>query len=165
MKLSILAVRSLQYYLQEVMEANGFNNGEYTVDDSDPTTMTDRDDVIFPIVTVGNPHLGKVPIQITSKEAKKLSLAIDIYANSKGQQSDLKDVLDENLSGKYLNVYNFNQGFPASVGDYSGLTVLGKMIVEHLDSTDLAVAKFSRIEQEKYHELMLITVILPLVSI
>lgn len=147
----------------ELMEDFGFVHGRYTVIDSYPNIQTDSP--VFPLITVGSPYRSSVPVQLSSRPCIEIRVAIDVFANSEAQKSDIVDLLQENIVDKYLTVYNFSTGFPSAVGVYTGISNYGKMLVKGFSSVDMPSSKFEKIEQEKYHEMIIITIQLPINSL
>lgn len=163
MKITSATKRSLMEFIKEKIEDAGIPNGSYTVIDAHPNDINDN--LIFPVITIGSPFRNSEPVELSAGPRKILRIAIDVLANSEGQQNDIVDVLQENLEEHKITIYNFKTGFPSSVGDYSGITQVGEMFISSFSSVSLGPSKFEKIAQEKYHELINITVKLPLINL
>lgn len=163
MKLSNLVRFSLIEYLKEVMEDNNYQNGNYEVINTYPQDVDKIN--IFPTVSVERINSTKIPYQISSKNQKQLIFSIDVFGQGNDQREDLVDIASDNLQHKYIPIYNFNDGFPASVGVYGAIPKLGDMYVQSFISHALPPPQYTETEAKKFHEMINIVVTLPLITI
>ena len=163
MKLQSLVTKSFIYYLREQMEDNDYVNGNYDVIDAYPA---DYDKVnIFPTISVERVNTTKIPYQIGSRDRKKLIYSIDVFAYGQNQKDDVVEILMDNLQHKYINIYNFNSGFPSAVGVYGAIPKLGEGYVESFNAHSIPPPSFTNVAQKKYHEMINIVVVLPIIDV
>ncbi len=153
MKLFRLAADNLTYYLKEIFVNNGLSSAN--VIDAYPSDMIDRNNTdSWPTLSVEVDNFSGVPVEIGSGEWPIASIFCDLFANSKVQRDSLSYVLYEALNEKIIPLYDFNEGFPASIGDYRGITRIGEMYCEGISVQLIAPPENTNIKGEKYHTLI-----------
>ena len=163
MKIQLVTIRSIMTFLQEIMESNGFTNGSYDVIIKYPTDVTKIN--IFPTLVVGKSSQKRFPFEIGGASRKQMVITIDVFTNSQNQREDIANILDDNLTEKYISIYNFNSGFPSTVGDYTGITKLGECYVNSLTMYTLPPPVYTEVGQEKFHDIINMIITLPNVTI
>jgi len=150
-----LADASLIYHLRELMENSGWSSGEYTVMDAYPDNL----DTItkFPALTVQTITGDPRPIQLGSKSALELTWAIDIFAKADGQRDDITQLVWDDLIESQIVLYDFNDGFPSVLGDYSGISSLGTVTFESITMNVVEPDTFTNTIAEKHHSLIVVS--------
>jgi len=150
-----LADASLIYHLREMMEANGWTTGNYEVKDAYPDNLAEI--TKFPVLTVQTLSVDAKPIQIGSKSTMNVTWAIDIFAKTDGQRDDVAQLLWDELLDAQLNIYDFNNGFPATLGDYTGISTLGTINFESINMSVIEPETFTDTIAEKHHTLVVVS--------
>lgn len=143
---------SLVYHIREVMEDNGWLNGDYEVIDAYPDNL---DKITkFPVVSVQMNVGVSLPFQIGSTNALSITWLIDVFAKSDGQRDDITYFIWNDLQDGQIVLYNFNTGFPASVGNYTGIGTLGNISFDNVSFSVIDPEMFSTTIAEKHHSLI-----------
>jgi hypothetical protein len=148
-----LADSSLIFHLQEVMENAGWANGAYEVIDAYPTNL-DRI-TIFPAISVQSNVGDSLPVQVGTKSTLSVTWLIDIFAQGDGQRDDIVYFIWDDLQENQIVLYDFNTGFPPSVGDYTGISTLGKIYFDNVSFQVIDPDEFSTTIVEKHHALII----------
>lgn len=131
-----LSVQSVMAYLEEILTDNGFVvQGSLSPSSPTATIMLsfpmsdDQKTIIKPLIIVSYVGGNNVPLQIGTDDVSRVQFIIDLYAKDDGQRDDVGYIIRKNFVNRRLPVYDFNTGFPSVVGDYSGISTKGKMII------------------------------------
>lgn len=128
-----LSVQSLFYKIKDILNDNGIttegDSRESTVLMKFPEKINEFSTIIKPLFVVKYEDGSNIPFEIGSDDCTQCTIMIDLYAKDDGQRDDLGYLIRKNLMNKVLTVYDFNQGFPASIGNYTGIGTKGKMNV------------------------------------
>lgn len=129
-----LSIHSMFYKIKDILTDNGFDtegdDRTATVLMKFPEKINEFATMIKPIFVVKYEEGSNVPVQIGSDDCTQCTFNIDVYAKDDGQRDDLGYLLRRSLMNHTFTVYNFNDGFPSIIGDYSGISTKGKMTVE-----------------------------------
>lgn len=147
-----LADTSLNYHLQELMQNNGWAVGNYEVKDAYPDNLEEI--TKFPVLTVQTITVDPRPIQLGYKSAMNVTWAIDIFGKTDGQRDDIAHLVWEDLNEANINIYDFNMGFPASIGDYTGIGTLGSVTFESVTMNIIEPDPTTKTVAEKHHALI-----------
>lgn len=144
--------------MMEILEANGFTTGKYQVVNAYPNTSNVT---IFPTIAVDKIGTYKKPVEIGGKNHTVVNVTIDVFANSDGQRDDLSDLIQESLDSRVFTLYDFTNQFPVAVGNYSGIPSIGDMYISRVTVVNIQPQDFSNIPAEKYHDMIMVDVVLP----
>ena len=149
-----LADLNLNYKVQEILENYGFTSGKYKVYDGYLNELDLNTNHIWPTVTIEMGDLVGRNVELGSKPWKTLFFAIDVYARTDSQRDDVMNVLWDELNDTIFTLYDFNDGFPSSVGDYSGLTTIGSYSIEEVTGRPLIPPEGESVIGEKHHSIL-----------
>lgn len=143
---------SLVYHLRELIEDSGWSANAYEVLDAYPVNL----DTItkFPSIAVQMSVGNSFPFQIGSPSALSITWLIDIFAKGDGQRDDVTYLIWENLRDNQITLYDFNSGFPASVGNYTGISTLGNINFTNVSYQVIDPDEFSKTIADKHHSLV-----------
>jgi hypothetical protein len=158
MKASRLAMSNILWRVREVMESNGFSSSSYSVIYGYPN---EEKVLQFPTITISKNNISYIGIELTAKDRERISIVLDIFGNADSQRDDITDLLCEYFNQRTIVMYDFTTGFPTIVGDYSGIPRLGEMYVAKLWATTLQIPSFVNIDAKKYHDMIILDVVLP----
>lgn len=150
-----LADASLIYHLREMMETNGWTSGNYEVKDAYPDNIAEI--TKFPLLTVQTISVDSKPIQLGNRSTMNVTWAIDIFAKTDGQRDDVAQLLWDDLNESSINIYDFNDGFPAILGDYTGIGTLGTINFESINMSVIEPEAFTNTIAEKHHILVVVS--------
>lgn len=157
------AMQSIFAYLQEVLTDNGFDLT------SNPRTATltmafpkkdDMQTIIKPLIIVNNLAGNDFPVEIGSNDATRILVDVDLYADNDGQRDDLGYIIRKAFRNKSLAVYNFDDGFPASIGNYSGISTRGKMTILGTQYNNIDPLVYD-VQDLKHHQVIALDILLP----
>ena len=151
MTLYRLADLHLVYKLQEIMQDNGFNSNQYRIIDGYPSDSDLLTSELWPTLTVETDLLYGRNIELGSGDWPAVQFSIDVFAKTDGQRDDISYWIWESLNENDYILYNFNEGFPSSIGDYSGISSLGSWSVSSLTITNFTAPEDTILEGEKHH--------------
>lgn len=132
-----LAHLSIIYKIKEIIENNGWVSGNYRVIDGYPNESELRDTIIWPTVSVGVGRLFGRDIELGSESWPAFMLEVDVFAITDSQRDDLSFILWKELNDNIYNLYDFNSAFPTTLGDYTGIPILGNYGLQNLSITPL----------------------------
>lgn len=150
-----LADASLNYHLQELMENNGWTSGNYEVVDAYPDNLDEIPK--FPLISVQSIAADPRPVQIGYRAAKLVTWALDIFAKTDGQRDDIINIIWDDLSESQITIYDFNDGFPSTLGDYTGISTLGTVTFENITMSVIEPDEFTKTVAAKHHALIVVS--------
>ena len=157
------AMQSIFAHIQEILVDEGFNLT------STPPTATitmaypkkdDLQTIIKPLIIVNNLAGNDFAVEIGSKDATRLLVDIDLYAKDDGQRDDLGYILRTSFRNNRLAVYNFDDGFPTSIGDYTGISTRGKMTIMGTQYNNMDPQLYDT-QDLGHHQVITLDIILP----
>lgn len=137
MQLMRIADLNLNYKIQEIMEDNGFTSGTYRVYDGYPNEQDLKTSNIWPTIVVEIQNMFGRNVELGSRQWPTFQVIIDVLARTDSQRDDITYLLWNSLNEISFTLYDFNSGFPSTVGDYSGITTLGDWEIGNLTSINL----------------------------
>lgn len=149
-----LADLNLNYKLREILEDNGFTSSQYQVIDSYPNNIDWDASQVWPTVSVTIEGFFGRDVELGSGQWTTLHFAIDVFAKNDSQRDDLTYTIWKQLNEKSFTFYDFNSGFPTTVGDYSGITTIGDYNIENLTSIVIPPPAQTNIVGERHHALL-----------
>lgn len=145
-----LAITNLYYYIQEIMQTNGFITSEYTITIGYPNEDELTKINTWPTIVVEAETMFGIDFELGSRQSKVIHFFIDVLAKSNGQKEDIAYFLWNSLNETYIPYYDFNTGYPTAVGDYSGITRSGSMYIDNLTANQV-VPENTVVLGEKHH--------------
>lgn len=157
------AMQSIFAKIQEILVDEGFDLT------STPRTATitmaypkkdDLQTIIKPLIIVNNLAGNDFAVELGSNDATRIMVDIDVYAKDDGQRDDLGYVIRKGFRNKSLAVYNFDDGFPSSIGNYSGISTRGKMTIISTQYNNLDPQLYDT-QDLGHHQVITLDIILP----
>lgn len=153
-----LLIANMYWYVRSVMESNGFKATDYKVLYAYPDTVQVEQ---YPTIAIDRNTVRKEHFQLGGADITKVSLVIDVLANSRDQKEDISSVLQDYFHERDLALYDFSTLFPTIVGDYTGINSLGRFYVDSVSVVTLHPPQFSNVPSEKFHDMIIMDVSLP----
>ena len=138
------------------MESNGFKATDYKVLYSYPNTVQVEQ---YPTIAIDRNTVRKEHFEIGGVDRTKVSLVLDVLANSRDQKEDISSVLQDYFHERDFTLYDFTTLFPTVVGDYTGIPSRGVFIVESVSVVTLHPPQFSNVPAEKFHDMLIMDVL------
>lgn len=147
----------IRYLMEQSPNGFQFQSTAYGIGIAYPDT---KNLPIFPYICVYNDRGVREPYELGSADRKVDYVTVDVFANSDIQRSDLAEIIEDHFHQKHLQMYDFSIKYPDSVGDYTGIPVLGNYFVKETRSQQMEVGE-PKYKAEAHHQLLIFTVVLP----
>jgi hypothetical protein len=154
MQATRLVIQTSYCKIQEIMQANGFTAAEYSIQVGYPNESQIAAINKWPLITVESDNVIGFDAELGSRPWKSIRFFIDVLAKSNGQREDLAYLLWDSLNDSYIPYYNFNEGFPTVIGDYTGISKLGSILIEDMTINNVNPEKYSNILGENHHAII-----------
>lgn len=153
-----LVVANLYWIIRGVLESAGLNAADYEVIYSYPN----EDKIVkFPTISIEKNSVRYMGTELGGRDHAMVTVAVDVFGHSFGQADDISDIIQKYLNRNTLKLYDMSTKYPTSVGDYTGIPILGDMFVQKVFVTRLQVPEFVNIDAKRYHDLMIVDILLP----
>jgi len=139
---------NMVWYVKDILEDNGYSSSEYSIDLSYPNNEdTYR---VKPMLGVQLGPMVSKPFQLGSKARQVNLFYVFVVGPSRSQIIQILDLLWDQLNETVKTFYDMSSAEPSVVGDYSGLSSAGKLIINNGESDMFSVPIYKKDKLENY---------------
>ena len=121
-----LISHSLYYYIRDKLDTDGLDSTMVSVRESYPITGTV---INAPSIIIDEGDFADSPLEIGGADIASISYVIDVFGKSKTQRNTLTWLVRTYLNDQYIDVKDYNEGFPPGT---TNQTVLGKLEIMNI---------------------------------
>jgi len=109
---------------------------------------------IWPTVTVEIQLVFGKDVELGSEQWPAMQILVDVLAQTDSQRDDIAYLVWRTMNETIYLFYDFNSGFPATVGDYSGINVVGNWTIDNMTIANLTPPDKTTVRGLQHHALI-----------